>query len=87
MKICYYCIKDTKANKFQQLWAAENDQVAIRNFKSLCNDASTLFGSYPEDFELYCVATFDNDDGSIVENFVDLVNGSSLVKEVKNESN
>lgn len=74
-----YAIRDLKANKFQQPWLAINDEVAIRQFKTLCQDKSTLFGNYPEDFDLMKLGQYHDDNGSIDSDVSSLVNGSSLI--------
>lgn len=74
-----YAIRDLKANKYQQPWLAINDEVAIRQFKTLCQDKSTLFGNYPEDFDLMKLGEYSEDNGSIVSDVTSIANGSSLI--------
>lgn len=74
-----YAIRDLKAKKFQQPWLAINDEVAIRQFKTLCQDKSTLFGNYPEDFDLMKLGEYSEDNGSIASDVTSIANGSSLI--------
>ena len=73
-----YAIRDLKADYFQNLWLAQNDQVAVRNFRTLVNDKSTQFGLYPEDYDLYLIGSFDQVSGEMLPKLVSICNGSSL---------
>lgn len=73
-----YAIRDLKADSFQQVWQAANDEVAIRQFGILCKDNSTLFGMCPQDFDLYALGTYDEKSGDIDPHTVALVNGASI---------
>ena len=86
-----YAIRDLKADSFQQVWQAANDEVAIRQFGILCKDNSTLFGMCPTDFDLYLLGDYDEKSGDIISHVVSLVNGNALIKpvfsEVKHDGN
>lgn len=62
MKI--YSIKDNKIG-FSQVFVAPNNAAAIRMFGDTCRDKSTMFGSHPEDFDLYSVGEMDDNTGTI----------------------
>ena len=74
-----YSIRDLKADSFQQVWQAANDEVAIRQFSIICKDKNTLFGMCPNDFDLYSLGEFDEKSGEITPHTVSLVNGASIL--------
>jgi hypothetical protein len=52
-----YHIFDTIADDAGPLFAAKNDGVAWRNYQDLLKKSPV-----PDDFELYCVGSFNHDD-------------------------
>ena len=58
-----YCIVDRKACVFNSPVFYLRHGQAIRDFQTLCSDAGTLVGKYPDDFALYCVGSFDDEQG------------------------
>lgn len=74
-----YAIRDLKADSFQQVWQAANDEVAIRQFGILCKDNTTLFGMCPNDFDLYALGNYDEKSGEIQPHTASLVNGASIL--------
>lgn len=67
MNMKLYSLKDTKAGNFDRVWPAPNHVVALRTVTPEVNrkDPANMINSNPEDFELYCVGTFDSDTGSV----------------------
>ena len=55
-----YSIKDQVAEKFGPVFTAVNDGVAFRQFRGVINQAD-----YIGEYDLYCVAEFDDEQGSI----------------------
>ena len=74
-----YAIRDLKADSFQQVWQAANDEVAIRQFGILCKDNTTLFGMCPNDFDLYALGEYNDKSGEITPHTVVLVNGATIL--------
>lgn len=68
MKLNVYAIRD-QLSGFLTPTFETSDAVAMRNFQMACdatyNDHS-LLGYRPQDFDLYCVATFDHKTGEFV---------------------
>lgn len=62
-----YTILDTKSGVFGPLMSFLNDHTAIRSFQEMIisRDEGSLLALYPTDFTLYCIGTFDNENGSI----------------------
>lgn len=63
MKI--YTVFDTKSKLYAMPHFQTSDGVAIRAFSTACDDPSTELNKYPEDFSLYCLATFSPETGAI----------------------
>ncbi|NLE01519.1 MAG: hypothetical protein GX640_16765 [Fibrobacter sp.] len=55
-----YSIKDQVAEKFGPVFTAVNDGVAVRQFTGLLKQVD-----YVGEYDLYCLAEFDDDSGSI----------------------
>ena len=79
-----YSVKDVKAASYFRPFPSVNDQVAIRDLKSLVNSKESEISNYPEDYELWYIGDFDEKIGTIVSDLNFLVNCQDL-KEVKND--
>ena len=55
-----YSVKDQVAEKFGPVFTAVNDGVAVRQFTGLLKQVD-----YVGEYDLYCVAEFDDEQGSI----------------------
>lgn len=59
-----YGIKDLRASLFlDQLITEHNAQTAIRTVKDIVNAPNSVLGKYPEDYQLFEVATYENSTG------------------------
>lgn len=67
MTVGVYSVRDRKANKFINVFTEENDETAKRTFGFMRKDKNTIFGMFPEDYELWFVGGFDDHNGLIVE--------------------
>lgn len=56
----YYSVKDVVADEFGDLVFAKNDAVASRLFGNISKSHSEI---NPDDLELYCIGSFDDDSG------------------------
>jgi hypothetical protein len=65
MLINLYSIYDVKAQIYNNIWTANNDNVAIRNFTDLIDDPNSIIHKHHEDFILYCLGIFDDQTGLI----------------------
>ena len=68
MKLNVYSMKDTKVGKFCRSFDAPNDEFAKEMLKNAVQKRDPkenvdLLALYPEDFQLFKVATFDEDTG------------------------
>ena len=64
MLLNMYSVCDVKSSFYTPFFEA-NDEVAIRNFKTLLNSTG-LIADYPDDFSLYAIGCFDTNDGFVV---------------------
>lgn len=79
-----YSVKDVKAASYFRPFPSVNDQVAIRDLKTLVNTNESEVAKYPEDYELWFLGEFDEKTGVITSDLKFLVNCADL-KEVKND--
>lgn len=61
-----YAIKDLKSNTYGRPSLEVNENVALRSCSTLVNDSNpTLVNQFPNDFELYKVADYDEKTGAV----------------------
>nr|WAE43476.1 MAG: nonstructural protein [Microviridae sp.] len=60
-----YCIKDNKVACFGKPFSEQNHIQAQRALHVAVNDKTIQIGMFPEDFDLYLVGTFNDQDGKI----------------------
>lgn len=63
MTLKAYSIRDAKAEIYNSPFYAKTHGEAERMFKSSTNDPQSMICKYPEDYDLYHVATFDDNSG------------------------
>lgn len=82
MKYGVYSIRDAYTGFLPPTFDI-NDMSASRNLAHALRNPDLLFGSAPQDYDLYYLGEFDSDDGSIVTTTPRLVvSAVSLLKEV-----
>ena len=83
MKFNMYAIQDIKTG-FMTPTLDQNDLAAARNFNSALMQGNGLFGTHPEDFRLFKIATFESDSGVVTpeEPMVLIAEGRSVKMEV-----
>ena len=85
MKLNVYAIFDKKAVMYKTPYLAVNDDIGQRMFAQAINGAPSELSEFPEDFDLYRLATFDDEAGKynnepapeIITNGRALVNGDT----------
>lgn len=65
MKLYLYSVYDTAAVAFIQPFCMQNDGIAVRSFQNTVNDETTTISKHPEQYALYKVAEFNDEDGYI----------------------
>lgn len=66
MNVEVYSILDTKAQAFNQPFFAPNNAVAFRVVESAMKNPQSGFTSFPADFTLFRVGTFDSIKGILI---------------------
>lgn len=64
MKTIVYSIYDSKAKAYSQPFHAVNDAVAMRMVSAAVNDPGTSLNRHPEDYTVYELARFDEENGT-----------------------
>lgn len=64
MKFNMYAIQDIKTG-FMTPTLDQNDLAAARNFNSAIMQGTGLFGTHPEDFRLFRIASYESDSGVV----------------------
>lgn len=70
MNFHLYVIKDVKSSYQPQVYVFANDDIAKRWFYQMYRDAvdrepNSPLASFPEDFNLYCIGSFDTELGEV----------------------
>lgn len=77
-----FTVYDKKAFIHTSPFFAQNKETAVRSFFRLCNDSRTDVNMFPDDYALYCIGEFHDNDGSIVPFFPveHVVDARALIK-------
>lgn len=77
-----YAIRDIKARVYHAPFFQRSVVEAVRMFTQLINDPQTFISKYPEDYELFELGDFSDDDGKWgVHDPLFVVAGPSVRKE------
>lgn len=83
MKYNMYAVKDELTGKFMNPMYQEvgeyADNLAIRQFKSQLNNI-TLWKDNPNDYSLYLVGTFDEEEGAAATQLEKITSGRSVLE-------
>lgn len=60
-----YSIRDAKAETFNPPWFAVTHGEAERNFQRLTKDQSSMVNQFPEDYDLYHLGEYNDQNGQI----------------------
>lgn len=83
MELGCFTIWDKKAEAGVTPFFAANTAVAMRDFKSACNDVTHAFYRNPEDYSLWFVGTFDQGNKKLKAEDVVCVAEALAMKEVE----
>lgn len=61
-----YAIRDAKMETFNRPFYMPADGAAIRAFQDECNNKESELNKHPEDYALYELGLFNEDDGEIM---------------------
>ena len=87
MKVKVFTILDIKAESYGPPFTSQTTATGIRQFQELVNDHNHFFSKYPEDYELYELGEYDDDDASFHPHEVKktLVRGSDCLNPGAND--
>lgn len=79
-KLDMFSIYDSKASAFLQPFFSKNSDTAIREFTAAVNQSNGNFQEFTEDFSIFTLGTFDQDEGkfTIHKTPIHLANAISL---------
>lgn len=63
MNMKVFAIRDRQLNAFMQPYFAQTAGAAIRAFRDLINEANHPLAKHPEDYELWYLCNWTDDDG------------------------
>ena len=78
MTIGVYAVKDVLQNRFLSPGYADNDELAIRQFKSNVSNIA-LWKENPGDFQLFKLANFNDETGEYTADLNMIVNGKGVL--------
>lgn len=64
MKVTIVAVRDIVADVFHAPVFAQNEGSAKRSFTDQCRNKDTLYGQHPEDYELYHLGYYDDQNAS-----------------------
>lgn len=79
MKLGIYSVLDKAVMAYMTPFFARADGEAMRSFKDACLDTSHNFNKHAADYTLYRLGSFDDRDGTIECDVVQMVAGTSMV--------
>lgn len=73
MKLLIFTIRDEKASIYNTPFYFPTKGQALRAFNDLVNDQHSMVYKHPEDYRLYHIGTYDDQDASTVSTPPDLI--------------
>lgn len=65
MQLKIYSVRDSKAEVFNTPFFLNTHGEAERAFNNLVTDPKSMISKYPDDYDLYYVGEFNNDNGKL----------------------
>lgn len=65
MRLNIYAIYDTASGAYMRPFFVHSDGQAIRAFSDIATDANHDIGKHPEDYTLYRIGTYDDQNGKL----------------------
>lgn len=60
-----YSVRDSKANMYNIPYFAKSEGEATRTFDKLRHDPQSIVCSYPDDFDLFYIGDYDDQEGTL----------------------
>lgn len=83
MIINAYSVRDEKAEAFLQPFFMHNDAVAQRAYLSSIRDTEHEFSKHPEDYTLYRLAEYDDQNGTFKDNIELVMTGKEALSQIQ----
>jgi len=82
MKVNAYCVYDRKSMVYNTPYFLSNDNVALRHFDTVMQSPDSLVGRYPEDYQMFRIASMETSTGVVTpEEFpVYIISGTAMIK-------
>jgi len=75
-----YSVYDSKAETYTPPFFQHREAMAIRTFTDCCNDKGHTFGMHPEDYTLFELGEYDDNNGSITQDkIISIAAGHTLL--------
>jgi len=84
MKLKIFTIHDMKADLHGPPFYMNTNGEALRAFADLANDQSSTVSKHPGDFQLMCIGTWDNQEGTIIQDHTEKLGFASDYKAAGN---
>ena len=81
MKMKAYAVFDIKAQVFTQPFFQLNDAVAQRIIQNAANSEGHNYNLNPEDFELWCIGEYNDQDGLLTPSKSKILDVATLIKQ------
>jgi len=77
-----YSIFDSKAEAYSLPFYYQHEGQALRTFSDWVNDPNTPYGKHPEDYTMFEIGTYDENNGYITQDKItSITNGLPLKQE------
>jgi hypothetical protein len=82
-----YAIFDRCSGVYDRPFPSRADAEALRSFSQIANDSSHPIGQSPEDFTLFNIGTYDDNDGDLSGSApVKVANGAEVLERGKSDA-
>lgn len=83
-----FAIKDQKAEVFLQPFFRKTHGEAERDFRTLVADQKSMINKYPDDYDLYFIGTYDDQEGAItrLDTPQHVIKAANIVAETYNKN-
>lgn len=76
-----YSIYDYQRRGFLSIIEKQNDTMAERDFKIMCNSENSLMKMCPDDFSLWKLGEYDEENGTLIADKKELLKAKEIINE------
>lgn len=80
-----YCVYDNRAQVYHSPFSSISHAVALRDFKRVINETGNEIHDSPEDFDLFLVATFDDQTGQVTPIHPEFLQNAAFLRKFDSE--